>query len=136
RVVDGRVAGLQVSDDHLIAVRLEDGTVVARQVLALGAPMVARSQVLVSLGLQPTPHPLGLGESIRADATGLTDVPGVWVAGNVMDLSATVIGAAAQGMMGAGAVDADLVAKNTRRAVIARREPTTAGTMGDDALRE
>jgi thioredoxin reductase len=90
--------------------------------MVVGAPMGARSHVLASLGLQPTPHPLGLGEFIRADATGLTEVPGVWVAGNVMDLSATVIGAAAQGVMAAAAINADLVAEDTRRAVITRRD--------------
>ena len=39
-----------------------------------------------------------------------------------MDLSATVIGAAAQGVMAAAAINADLVAEDTRRAVIARRD--------------
>ena len=122
RVASGRVAGLEVTDDHLTGVRLDDGSLVAREVMVVGAPMVGRSHVLASLGLQPTPHPLGLGEFIRADATGLTEVPGVWVAGNVMDLSATVIGAAAQGVMAAAAINADLVAEDTRRAVITRRD--------------
>ena len=122
RVASGRVAGLEVTDDHLTGVRLDDGSLVARRVMVVGAPMVARSHVLASLGLQPTPHPIGLGEFIRADATGLTEVPGVWVAGNVMDLSATVIGAAAQGVMAAAAINADLVAEDTRRAVITRRD--------------
>jgi thioredoxin reductase len=122
RVVSGRVAGLEATDDHLTGVRLDDGSLVARQVMVVGAPMVARSHVLASLGLQPTPHPLGLGEFIRADVTGLTAVPGVWVAGNVMDLSATVIGAAAQGVVAAAAINADLLAEDTRRAVIIRRD--------------
>jgi thioredoxin reductase len=122
RVASGRVAGLEVTDDHVTGVRLDDGSLVARRVMVVGAPMVARSHVLASLGLQPTPHPLGLGEFIRAEATGLTEVPGVWVAGNVMDLSATVIGAAAQGVMAAAAINADLVAEDTRRAVITRRD--------------
>ena len=87
--------GLEITEDHLTGIRMADGTVVARQALAVGAPMVARAEVLVSLGVQPKPHPMGIGEFIPADAAGLTDVPGVWVAGNVTDLSATVIGAAA-----------------------------------------
>jgi len=60
---------------------------------------------------------MGIGEFIPADATGLTDLPGVWVAGNVTDLSATVIGAAAQGVAAAAAINADLVAEDTRCAV-------------------
>lgn len=121
RVVEGRVVGLEVKDDHLRGVRLESGRVVARQALVVGAPMVARSAMLASLRLAPVQHPLGLGQFIRADPTGQTDVPGVWVAGNVTDLSATVIGAAAQGMVAAAAINADLVAEDTRRAVTLRQ---------------
>src|SRR5206468_10455121 len=63
---------------------------------------------------------------------GLTDVPGAWVAGNVTDLSATVIAAAAQGVAAAAAINADLVAEDTRRAVnerapgAAREQPHAA----------
>jgi thioredoxin reductase len=116
RVVHGRVADLEVTDDRLTGVRLHDGTVVARQALVVAPRMIARSDVLVSLGLQPTPHPLGLGELIRADPTGRTDVPGVWVAGNVSDLSATVIAAAAAGATAAAAINADLVADDAHQA--------------------
>ena len=65
---------------------------------------------------------MGLGEFIESDAFGLTAVPGVWVAGNVADLSAGVIGAAAAGMVAATAVNADLIAEDTLRAVAAYRE--------------
>jgi thioredoxin reductase len=129
RVVTGRVDSLEVTDDHLTGVRLHDGRVVARQALVVGPPMVARSEVLAALGLQPTPHPLGLGEFIRADATGLTDVPGVWVAGNVSDLSATVVASAAAGVTAAAAINADLVAEDTRRAITARRNHDQADGM-------
>jgi len=110
RIVSGVVKSVDVEKDRLTGVRLEDGTVVHRQILVVGPRMVARSDVLASLGLQPVEHPLGLGTFIPADPTGLTDVPGVWVAGNVHDLSATVIGAAAAGLTAAAAINADLVA--------------------------
>jgi hypothetical protein len=45
----------------------------------------------------------------------------VWVAGNVSDLSATVIGAAAAGALAGAAINADLAAEDTRRAVGDRR---------------
>ena len=67
---------------------MRDGRVVARQSLVVAPRTVARSQVLATLGLLPTDHPTGTGEFAAADATGLTDVPGVWVAGNVTDLAA------------------------------------------------
>jgi thioredoxin reductase len=88
-----------------------------------GPQMVARSALLSSLGLHPVPHPLGAeaGEFIESDQTGLTAVPGVWVAGNVTDLSAQVITAAAQGLTAGATVNWDLVTEETERAVGAAR---------------
>jgi thioredoxin reductase len=126
RVVTGVVDSLQIVDDRLTGVRLRDGTVVPRQALVVGPRFVARSQVLASLGLHPTVHPLGVGEFIAADATGRTDVPGVWVAGNVTDLTAQVMSAAAGGVFAAAAINADLVAEDTRRAVSAHRAQGSA----------
>jgi hypothetical protein len=59
--------------------------------------MVARAGFLADLGLEPTAHPHGAGEYIAADATGLTAVPGLWVAGNVTDLFAQVGGGCRSG---------------------------------------
>ena len=69
------------------------------------APHGARAGFLADLGLEPTAHPRGAGEYIAADATGLTAVPGVWVAGNVTDLFAQVGGAAAAGAVAAAAIN-------------------------------
>lgn len=121
RVVTGIVDSLDVVDDRLTGVRLADGTVIARQAVAVGPRFVACGQVLATLGLHPTTHPLGLGEFIAADTTGLTDVPGVWVAGNVTDLTAQVVTAAAGGLTAAAAINADLVAEDTQRAVTSHR---------------
>jgi thioredoxin reductase len=121
RVVSGPIERLEVEDDHLRGIRLRDGTFVARTALAVAPRFVARSEVLSSLGLQPSSHPTG-GEYIAAtDPTGRTDVPGVWVAGNVTDLAATVIASAAQGAMAGAMINADLVAEETRLAVASRR---------------
>jgi thioredoxin reductase len=128
RVVIGVVDSLEVVDDRLTGVRLRDGTVVARQALVVTPRFVARSQVLASLGLHPAAHPLGVGQFFAADATGLTDVPGVWVAGNVTDLAAPVVTAAAEGVSAAAAINADLVAEDTRRAVSANRDPSSASS--------
>src|SRR5688500_4409293 len=87
RGVAGAGAALEAVDDHLAGVRLDDGPVVGRRAVALGPRMFARSSLLESLGLRPVPHPSGMGESFAADATGRTDVPGIWLAGNVTDLS-------------------------------------------------
>jgi thioredoxin reductase len=122
RVVPGIVDSLVVADDRLAGVRMTDDTVVARQALVVSPRMVARSQVLATLGLEPTPHPMGVGEYIAADPTGRTEVPGVWVAGNVTDLMAQVVTSAAGGAMAAAAINSDLIAEDTRRAVAAYRD--------------
>jgi thioredoxin reductase len=126
RVVPGEVASLEITGDRLTGVRLSDGTVVARQVLAVAPRMVARAGFLASLGLEPTAHPRGVGEYIAADATGLTAVPGVWVAGNVTDLAAQVGGAAAAGAVAAAAINLDLVTEDAREAAAACPEPSPA----------
>ncbi|HEY2126794.1 MAG TPA: NAD(P)/FAD-dependent oxidoreductase [Streptosporangiaceae bacterium] len=119
RVLPGEVVSVQITGDRLTGVELADGTVLARQVLAVAPRMTGRAGVLATLGLKPTAHPLGVGEYIEADPTGLTAVPGVWVAGNVTDLAAQVGGAAAAGALAGAAINADLVAEEAQRAVTA-----------------
>ncbi|HEX3488872.1 MAG TPA: NAD(P)/FAD-dependent oxidoreductase [Streptosporangiaceae bacterium] len=123
RVMTGPVERLETADGRLTGVRMRDGSLVARSVLVAGPRMVARSAVLRSLGLRPVPHPLSAeaGEFIESDPTGLTAVPGVWVAGNVTDIQAQVISAAAQGLMAAAALNGDLIAEETQQAVAAAR---------------
>ena len=97
RVVEGEVASVETAGDHLTGVRLKDGTLVQREALVVAPRMVARTAFLADLGLKPQEHPSGAGEHILCDATGRTDVPGVWAAGNVTDLMAQVGSAAAAG---------------------------------------
>jgi thioredoxin reductase len=126
KVVEGEVAALEIADDRLVGVRLADGTVVARDALAVASRMTARAGFLAGLGLRTVEHPSGAGEHVPADAVGRTDVPGVWVAGNVTDLSAQVGAAAAAGAMAGAQINADLVAEEARDAVAARRDPFSA----------
>jgi thioredoxin reductase len=62
-----------------------------------------------------------MGEHIPADTTGRTEVPGVWAAGNVTDLSAQVSAAAAQGALAGAQINVDLVGEETAAAVAQRR---------------
>jgi thioredoxin reductase len=133
RVVDGAVAALEIASDRITGIRLRDGTVEPREVVAIAprmvaiaprmvaiAPrMVARAGVLASLGLRPAEHPSGAGMWVPADPAGRTEVPGVWVAGNVTDLGAQVGAAAAAGAMAGAVINADLVEEETREAVAA-----------------
>jgi thioredoxin reductase len=129
-VVDGEVAALEVSDDRLTGVRLADGTVVEREAVAVGPRMLARAGFLASIGLTPVEHPSGIGQHVPADATGRTDVPGVWVAGNVTDLSAQVGGAAAAGASAGAQINRDLVTEETEAAVAARRARREGQAVG------
>jgi len=128
RVVDGEVASLEIVEDRLTGVRLGDGTVVGREVLAVSSRMAARADFLTALGLRPAEHPDGVGEYVPADTAGRTDVPGIWVAGNVTDLAAQVGTAAAAGAVAAAQINADLIAEETRQAVAAHRDPFSAGS--------
>jgi thioredoxin reductase len=119
RVVPGDVVAVRTAGDRITGVELADGTVLARQVLAVAPRMVARAGFLATLGLKPAVHPRGVGEYIPADPTGLTAVPGVWVAGNVTDLMAQVGAAAAGGAMAGAVINADLVAEDARHAAAA-----------------
>ena len=62
------------------------------------------------------------GSHIPTDPAGATQVPGVWAAGNITDINAQVIVAAAAGLRAGAAINADLVAADTREAVEAHRE--------------
>nr|WSW66607.1 NAD(P)/FAD-dependent oxidoreductase [Streptomyces sp. NBC_00995] len=128
-VVDGEVTGLEVGGDRLTGVRLAGGRVVPREAVVVQPRFTARSGTLEGLGLRATPLEMGgstLGTYIAADPTGATEVPGVWVAGNVASLMEQVIGAAAAGLKAGAAINADLVADDTRRAVETRRAPFSA----------
>ncbi len=116
-VIDGEVESLEIADDRLTGVRLHSGRVIPRQAVVIGTRLVARSDVLTTLGLEPTAHPLGVGEYVAGDPSGLTAVPGVWVAGNVTDLMAQVVSAAAAGAGAGAAINADLIAEEVQRAV-------------------
>lgn len=117
RMVDGEVASLEIVDDFLTGVRMRDGALIDRDILVVSTRMVAQASFLADLGLKPTEHPSGLGEHIEVDAGGLTDVPGVWAAGNVTDLAAQVGSSAAAGAWAAIRINADLVAEDTLRAL-------------------
>ncbi|PVZ12942.1 NAD(P)/FAD-dependent oxidoreductase [Actinomycetospora cinnamomea] len=125
-VIDEEVTGLEIADGRLVGARLADGRVVARQALVVGPRFVARSAVLEDLGVEVLDHALGGRYVATVDPTGRTAVPGVWVAGNVTDLSAQVVGAAAEGTLAGARINADLVEEDIARAVARHREGALA----------
>ncbi|MFJ5880111.1 FAD-dependent oxidoreductase [Kitasatospora cineracea] len=136
-VVPGEVTALLPEDAHdnapdtaadaaadgpgLTGVRLADGTVVACEALAVGTEMTVTAPFLAELGLTATDLDFGgvrfATRLATTDPTGATGVPGVWAAGNLTDPAAQVAVAAADGLRAAAAINADLVAEETRLAV-------------------
>jgi len=99
-------------------VRLEDGSFVARQVIVVAPRFVANARILEELGLPAVEHPNGFGIHVPAKPNGATDVPGVYVAGNVTDLAAQVIVAAGQGLMAGAAINAELAEEEANDALM------------------
>ncbi|MHA7239972.1 NAD(P)/FAD-dependent oxidoreductase [Arthrobacter sp. TMS1-12-1] len=126
RVVDGAVASVDQADGVLAGVTLRSGTGFALQALAVGTRMEARGSLLGPLGLAPEEHPSGMGHAIVPGPTGSTPVPGVFVAGNVSNLSAQVVVAAAEGTMAGAAINADLIQEETAWALDGYRGPFSA----------
>ncbi|GAB2591915.1 oxidoreductase [Paractinoplanes abujensis] len=91
-------------------VRMRDGSLIEREYLVVGTRMEARAGFLESLGLKTVEHPMGIGTHVPAiDPAGRTDVPGVWVAGNVTDPMAQVITSAGAGLTAGAMINADLL---------------------------
>jgi thioredoxin reductase len=109
RVQAGEVVALEGPGHALESARLADGTAVPLDALVVAPRMLARSAVLDSLGLAPEAHPSGMGEQYPSGPAGRTEVPGVWVAGNVADVGAQVMGAAAAGTLAGAAINMDLI---------------------------
>ncbi|MEW2544555.1 FAD-dependent oxidoreductase [Streptomyces sp. NPDC047002] len=140
-VVDGEVTGVEIVADRLTGVRLGD-RVVPRSALVVAPRFTARSTLLAGLGLAAAEQAVAgevVGTYVPSDATGATEVPGVWVAGNVTSLAEQVVGAAAAGVRAGAAINADLVAADTAAAVAARRAagaPVAGAHGGPVDLRE
>jgi thioredoxin reductase len=122
-VEQGIVAEVVVDDtDAVTGVRLADGRTIDADAVVVGPRFVARTQLLDGIDLAPVSAPGGRGERIDADVRGATSVPGVYAAGNAVDVSHQVLHAAADGSRVAQFVNADLV----ERDVAASREAATA----------
>ncbi|TDD13826.1 FAD-dependent oxidoreductase [Nonomuraea diastatica] len=122
-VVEGRITGLRLTGGRLSGVRV-NGTVVPRRALAVATRLTARSGLLAGLGLDTAEQEMAghvIGTYVPADPAGATSVPGVWVAGNVTNLVEQVIGSAAAGVRAGAAINADLIAEETRQAVAVLR---------------
>ncbi len=112
-IVEGDVQRVTVHDDRLEGVALTDGRVVPCDALFVPPRFVPNDDLLVRLGCDRDDD----GWAITG-AAGLTSVPGVWAAGNVVNPRAQVITAAGEGSAAAIAMNADLVEEDVRIAML------------------
>jgi thioredoxin reductase/SAM-dependent methyltransferase len=97
-VVHGDLHRLVLNEDGGIrAVDLTDGARIDADVVMIGPRFRARLEPFEQIGVASAPHPSGLGDHVVTTPTGLTDVQGVYAAGNVTDPSHQVLHAAADG---------------------------------------
>jgi thioredoxin reductase len=111
-IVEGPVKQVLARDDRLCGVEMYDGRVIPRAALFVPPRFVPNSDLLVGLGCD-----LDQNGWVTTDRTGLTKVPGVWVAGNLANPRAQVITAAGEGSAAAIALNGDLVDDDVRTAV-------------------
>ncbi|MFG2727300.1 NAD(P)/FAD-dependent oxidoreductase [Streptomyces canus] len=114
-VVPGEVAELVVTDDRLTAVRLEDGTTHAREVVFTAPRAVPQNGLLELLGaeLQETPF----GSYPVVDGNWQTTVPGVFAVGNAAGFGEQVINAASAGYRAAATINGELLMSDLDAAV-------------------
>jgi len=102
RVVEGKVRSLDDLDHQAFVV----------------APKArSNADVLSALGLDAVENPAGTYVPADGEAT---EIPGVWVAGNVTNPMEQLIGVAAAGVRAAAAINLDLITEETEAAVAAR----------------
>lgn len=126
-IVDTPVEAIEsTADGGMAGVRLSDGRLVARRVLAVATGMQARTEGLDRLRLPMQDLPGGMGRSFASGMAGLTEVPGVWVAGNATDPFAQVGASAAAGALAGAHMNAHLVTADTDAALAAAQRASAS----------
>jgi thioredoxin reductase len=116
-IADGVVEQVESGASGLTGVVLAGRGHLALDAVVVAPRLEARAELLEPLGLKPAEVLIGehpVGTRVEADRTGATAVPGVWVAGNLTDPQAQVIGAAAAGLTAGAAINLDLVLEQAR----------------------
>ncbi len=118
-LVEGTVKQIEAGARGLTGVRLAGGRRVALDAVVVMPRLTARAELLAPLGLRPAEVRVDghlVGTRIETDPRGATAVPGVWAAGNLTDLQAQVVTAAAAGLAAGAAINLDLVVEEARPA--------------------
>ncbi len=118
-VLEASVQRVEAEGSAIHGLRLDDGSLLPARAVVVSPRSVAHGSLLTSLGIETVPHPSGFGDYVEVDPLGQSAVPGVYLAGNVTDLAAQVMGAAAAGTRAGAAVNIDLVTTDAREKVVA-----------------
>jgi len=134
-VVQGEVTDVDITQDALTGVRLASGLRIPIKALVVAPRFVARGEVLSALGVAAVEHPMGVGTYVPSDPGGVTEAPGVYVAGNVSDVMGGLPAAQAAGVTAAASINADLVNADADEAVARRRSAaaTDAFSVANEA---
>lgn len=128
QVIDTPVDAIEsTADGDIAGVRLSDGRLVARRVLAVATRMQARTEGLDGLRLPMQDLPGGMGRSVASGLAGQTEVPGVWVAGNATDSFAQVGASAAAGALAGAHINAHLITADTDADLAAAQRGSARG---------
>lgn len=122
--VTGEASRLEVAENRITGLRLVSGELVPCRAVVVVPRFTVRSALIDSLGLgtaQEVEKGHAVGTHVLSAPTGGTDVPGVYAAGNVTDLHAQVLAAAAAGLKTGTAINTDLLAEDLGRALTTRR---------------
>lgn len=103
-VIETKIRRLEGSNGQLIAVHLEDGTVIPRDALFFSTGHEQRSKLAADLGC-----PLSIKGAVRTSRAQGTPVPGLYVAGDACHDMHYVIVAAAEGAKAAMAINKELM---------------------------
>ena len=105
----------------LVGVRLADETLVSRRVLVVATRMRARTEGIEGLKLPMEDLADDMGRRFASGLAGVTEVPGIWVAGNATDPAAQVGASAAAGALAGAHINSVLVTADTDAAVAATK---------------
>lgn len=117
-VVRPRVERLLMDGTQVRSVEIEGGDTIDLDAVAVAPRFNARTELYVSLGGAAEETPIGV--QIPTDPRGMTEIPGVWAAGNVSQPMAMVAAAAASGVTIGAAVHGDLALAELNEAVAAQ----------------
>lgn len=120
----GEVSSIELTEDRISGLRLVSGELVPCRAVVVVPRFTVRSDLIDSLGLETAEEEEKghvVGTYVPSAPTGGTNVEGVYVAGNVTDLHAQVLAAAAAGLKTGTAINTDLLDEDLGRALARHR---------------